>query len=59
MLYRLTGFELINQLLYINSPNLERKIFLKDLKSTRGGGATASEGQVYMRPPFIGRIANF
>ena len=34
MSYHLTSFELINQLLYINFRNLERKIFLKDLKST-------------------------
>ena len=34
MLYYLTAFELINQLLYINFPSLEPKIFLKDLKST-------------------------
>ena len=33
MLYHLTAFELINQLLYINFPSLERKIFQKDLKS--------------------------
>ena len=32
--YHLTAFELINQLLYINFPSLERKSFLKDLKST-------------------------
>ena len=31
--YHLTAFELINQLLYINFPSLEREIFLKDLKS--------------------------
>ena len=34
MSYDLTAFELINQLLYINFPSLERKIFQKDLKST-------------------------
>ena len=34
MSYHLIAFELINQLLYINFPSLERKIFLKDLKST-------------------------
>ena len=33
MSYHLTAFELINQPLYINFPSLERKIFLKDLKS--------------------------
>ena len=32
--YHLTVFELITQLLYINIPSLERKIFLKDLKFT-------------------------
>ena len=32
--YHLTAFQLINQLLYITFPRLERKIFLKDLKST-------------------------
>ena len=30
----LTAFELTNQLLYMNFPSLERKIFQKDLKST-------------------------
>ena len=29
-----TAFELINQLLYINFLSLERKFFLKDIKST-------------------------
>ena len=32
--YHLTTFDLINQLLYNNFQNLERKIFQKDLKST-------------------------
>ena len=34
MSYHLTSFELTNQLLYINFPSLELKIFQKDLKST-------------------------
>ena len=34
MSYHLTAFDLTNQLLYINSPSLERKIFQKNLKST-------------------------
>ena len=34
MSYHLIAFELTNQLLYINCPSLERKIFQKDLKST-------------------------
>ena len=34
MSYHLIAFEVINQLLYINFPSLERKTFLKDLKST-------------------------
>ena len=34
MSYHLKDFELINQLLYINFPSLERKFFVKDLKST-------------------------
>ena len=34
MSYHLTAFELTNQLLYINFPSLERKIFQKDLKFT-------------------------
>ena len=34
MSYHLTVFEPINQLLFINFPSLEHKIFLKDLKST-------------------------
>ena len=34
MSYHLIAFELINQLLSINFPNLQRKIFPKDLKST-------------------------
>ena len=33
MSYHLIAFDLINQL-YINFPSLQRKIFLKDLKST-------------------------
>ena len=33
MPYHLTGFELTNQLLYINFPSLEHKIFHKDQKS--------------------------
>ena len=32
--HHLTAFELTNQLLYMNFPSLERKIFQKDLKST-------------------------
>ena len=31
---QLTSFELMNQLLYINFPSLEGKIFQKKLKST-------------------------
>ena len=34
MSYHLTAFELTNQLLYMNSPSLERKIFQKNLTST-------------------------
>ena len=34
MSYHFIALELINQLLYINFPSLEREIFLKDLKST-------------------------
>ena len=34
MSYHLTAFELTNQLLCMNFPSLERKIFPKDLKST-------------------------
>ena len=34
MSYHLTVFKLTNQLLYVNFPSLERKIFQKDLKST-------------------------
>ena len=34
MSYNLTAFDVTNQLLYMNFPNLERKIFQKDLKST-------------------------
>ena len=34
MSHHLTAFKLINQLLYINFPSLERKILQKDLKST-------------------------
>ena len=34
MSYHLTAFELTNQLLYMNFPSLERKMFQKDLKST-------------------------
>ena len=34
MSYHLTAFELTDQLLYMNFPSLERKIFQKDLKST-------------------------
>ena len=34
MSYHLTAFELRNQLLYMNFPSLERRIFQKDLKST-------------------------
>ena len=33
MSYHLIASELINQLLYINFPSLELKIFLRDLKS--------------------------
>ena len=33
MSYHLTAFELTNQLLYMNFPSLERKIFQKNLKS--------------------------
>ena len=32
--YHLTAFDLISQLFYINFSSLERKSFLKDLKST-------------------------
>ena len=32
--YHLAAFKLINQLLYINFPCFESRIFLKDLKST-------------------------
>ena len=34
MSYYLTAFELTNQLLYLNFPSLERKIFQTDHKST-------------------------
>ena len=34
MPYHLTAFELTNQLLYMNFPSLEGKIFQKDQKST-------------------------
>ena len=34
MSYHLIASEIINQLLYINFPSLEHKIFLKYLKST-------------------------
>ena len=34
MSYHLATFELINQVLYVNFPSLERKILLKDLTPT-------------------------
>ena len=40
MSYHLASFKLLNQPLYVNFPSLERKIFLKDLKSTLPSSVT-------------------
>ena len=42
MSYHLIAFELINQLLCIDFPSPERKIFLADLKSTLPSSAASS-----------------